>query len=103
LKNYIYLQNLKLVKKKIMHNLSKEQIKKVSGAQIVMSYTSETRNYHYDVPGVTFTLQFDGSIPPEFQAMIDSGASFYDMQPYLLIYQIVLANTRSAYPDLFAV
>ena len=84
-----------------MRQLLAEQLTQVAGGELTMSYDHKSTHYHYDMPAVTFTLQYDGSIPPEFQTMIDDGASFHDMQPYLMIYQVVLNATKAQYPDLF--
>lgn len=84
-----------------MQILSKKNLREVSGRGLVMDYTHHSSSYQYNLEPVYFTLQFDGSIPPEFQTMIDNGASFREMEPYLLIYQAVLHNTKILYPDLF--
>lgn len=71
----------------------------ISGAGLKMSgedYSSQ-KNYSY----VAYTMQFDGSMPPELQARIDSGESFYSMRDDLMVYSHHLALMQFYHPELF--
>lgn len=49
-----------------------------------------------------FTMQFDGSTPPEFQQRIDAGESFESMQKDLRMYHVIRMMMKNRNPNLFS-
>lgn len=72
---------------------------KVSGAaQVVVDYINVVgpATHYYD--SMSITLPADGSLPPEFQARIDAGATWDEVGPFLIMYSIIL----DTHPELFS-
>ena len=85
-----------------MELLHLEQTSMVSGA-IRYEYTEESYTTFREYESVTFTIQFDGSTPPELQKRIDAGESYESMKLDLLVYQHLLYRYRFYYPERFTV
>lgn len=83
-----------------MNLLNIEEIKFVSGAT-TFNYTEEskggTQNYSY----IAYTMQYDGSLPPEFKKRIDAGESFRSMRDDMMVYQCHLQIMKNNYPEMF--
>lgn len=80
----------------LINNIYLEQI---SGAGLTISgedYSSEKR-YSY----VVYTMQYDGSMPPEFQKRIDEGESYHSMRSDLMTYNIHISIEKYYNPHLF--
>jgi len=67
------------------------------GAQIVADYTHSQGPGSYFYDSMSITLPADGSLPPEFQARIDAGATWEEMGPFLIMFSII----RTDHPELF--
>ena len=74
----------------------------VSGA-IKFEYTEESYKTFREYESTSFTIQFDGSTPPELQKRIDAGESFDSMKQDLVVYQHLLYRYRFYYPERFTV
>jgi hypothetical protein len=83
-----------------MNLLNIEETKFVSGA-VNMTYTEESKSNFKEYSYVAYTMQYDGSLPPEFQKRIDAGESFRSMQSDMMAYQYHLHVMKSLYPEMF--
>lgn len=81
-----------------MIELNQFETEVVSGAaNVVVEYHhSEGPAIHY-YDSMSITIPSDGSLPPEFQARIDSGASWDEIGPFLIMYSII----QNDHPELF--
>lgn len=83
-----------------MRQLSKSCLRQISGgAELVFDISQRYTTNHYS--SVAFTLQYDGSMPPELQARIDAGESYDSMKMDLFVYSLMYEQCKMLYPDLF--
>ncbi len=76
-----------------MRSLDLDLLDKVSGAAyVVADYTTTTGPGAHYYDSMSITLPADGSLPPEFQARIDAGASWEEVGPFLIMYSIIINN-----------
>jgi hypothetical protein len=81
-----------------MRYLDKEILKEVSGsAYVTADYVSVVTPGISTYEHMTITFTTDGSLPPEFQKMIDDGASWEQMAPWLTMYSMIMYHN----PELF--
>lgn len=81
-----------------MLELDQYQTNLVSGAaHVVVDYVNVIGPAAHYYDSMNITLPSDGSLPPEFQARIDSGASWEEIGPFLIMYSIIQNN----HPELF--
>ncbi len=85
-----------------MRQLDKIYLEMISGAA-QMTFDIEQKYIHYIERSEPFaiTFQYDGSMPPELQARIDSGESWESIRPVLILYNIAINQIRSVYPEMF--
>jgi len=81
-----------------MRLLKTDLLDRISGAACVTADYTHTEGpiVHFH-DSMSITLPADGSLPPEFQARIDAGASWEEMGPFLIMYSII----RNDHPELF--
>lgn len=72
----------------------------ISGGYYV-HYDEEHHHSFSTTNGSAFTMQWDGSLPPEFQARIDSGESFKSMQDDMRDYLMITRTLQFFHPELF--
>ncbi|CAB4128546.1 hypothetical protein UFOVP270_9 [uncultured Caudovirales phage] len=84
-----------------MHQIDWVHTLQVSGAE---GPTASTEHWSIDktIDCEHWTLTFDGSLPPELQARIDSGESFNSMKSDLMAWNIIIATLRTYHPEYFA-
>lgn len=81
-----------------MHLISKN-LDQISGAGLKMFGEDKVSQNNYTY--VAYTMQFDGSMPPELQARIDAGESFHSMRDDLMVYSHHLALMQFYHPEFF--
>ena len=74
-----------------MREIHRELLQRVAGASYVaVDYTECIVPTIGIRETINITVPLDGSMPPEFKTMIDNGASFDEMAPWLMLYSIML-------------
>lgn len=82
-----------------MQIINNSDLNYISGAGLIMSGEDKCTEYQYSY--VVYTMQYDGSMPPELQARIDAGESYRSMQSDLMTYSIHLSLEKYYNPHLF--
>jgi hypothetical protein len=85
-----------------MNIITDKQVHQVSGGYINISHEHRLINTRTTETRTIFTMQFDGSTPPEFQQRIDAGESFESMQKDLRMYHVIRMMMKRDNPHLFS-
>jgi len=85
-----------------MNIITSKQIHQVSGGYINLSHEHKLITTRTTETRTIFTMQFDGSTPPEFQQRIDAGESFESMKADLRMYHTIRLMMKANTPHLFS-
>jgi len=80
--------------------LNEVQVRSISGG-IYINYDSDHWSSNKKIEGNPFTIQFDGSLPPEFKARINAGESFESMKNDMRDYLMIVEVLKTFHPEMF--
>ncbi len=84
-----------------MREISGSCLERVSGAAELVFDVEQRYSIRHERNESNITIQFDGSMPPELQARIDSGESYSSMRGTLIAYNLIINNLKAIHPELF--
>jgi len=85
-----------------MNIINNKETHSVSGGYVNLSYENNCKLSRTTETRIIFTMQFDGSTPPEFQTRIDAGESFESMKADLRMYHTIRHMMKAQNPQLFS-